>query len=126
MNALLDRLVLMTDLPITIVLDNVRYQRCNFAMDHARKHGVELLFLPSYSPNLNLIERQWKLVKKKCLYNRYYSQFPAFKEAILTCLDKLNTNNQPELESLLTLEFQNIKKNKSVSLNEYIIEACCM
>ena len=111
-NALLDRLAHMTDLPITLVLDNARYQRCNFVMEHARKLGIELLFLPSYSPNLNLIERLWKLVKKKCLYNRYYSQFSVFREAILTCLAKLNTDSQPELESLLTLEFQDIRKIK--------------
>lgn len=111
-NALLDRLAGMTDLPVTVVLDNARYQRCNFVMEHARELGVELLFLPSYSPNLNLIERLWKLVKKKCLYNRYYSQFSDFRESILTCLARLNTDCQPELESLLTLEFQDIKKIK--------------
>ena len=117
-NALLDKLVIMRDLPITLVPDNARYQRCNFVMEHARKLGVELLFLPSYSPNLNLIERLWKLVKNKCLYNRYYSRFSDFKEAILTCVNKLNTDCQPELESLLTLEFQDIKK-KAVGLNKY-------
>ncbi len=110
--ALLDRLALMTELPITLVLDNARYQRCNFVMEHARGLGVELLFLPSYSPNLNLIERLWKLVKKKCLYNMYYSQFSDYREAILTCLDKLNTDCKAELESLLTLEFQYITKLK--------------
>ncbi|CAD7853876.1 MAG: Mobile element protein, partial [Olavius algarvensis Gamma 1 endosymbiont] len=32
---------------------------------------IQLVFLPSYAPNLNLIERFWKFFKKKTLYNRY-------------------------------------------------------
>ncbi|KYC36934.1 hypothetical protein WA1_45595 [Scytonema hofmannii PCC 7110] len=43
---------------------------------------IELLYLPSYSPNLNLIERLWKLVKKQCLYSKYYPEFSEFKAVI--------------------------------------------
>jgi hypothetical protein len=50
--------------PITIVLDNARYQRCPRVLEHAASLGIELLFLPPYSPNLNLIERLWKSVKR--------------------------------------------------------------
>ena len=39
----------------TIVLDNAKYQRCDMVKAHAEKLGIELLYLPSYSPNLNLI-----------------------------------------------------------------------
>jgi len=46
--------------PITIVLDNARYQRCKLVIAKAEELGIELLFLPPYSPNLNLIERLWK------------------------------------------------------------------
>ena len=46
-----------SDLPITIVLDNARYQRCKYVTQLADKLNIELLFLPTYSPNLNLIER---------------------------------------------------------------------
>jgi len=49
---------------ITLVMDNARYQRCKAVMEYARENDVELLFLPSYSPNLHLIERLWKFVKK--------------------------------------------------------------
>ena len=38
----------------------------------------DLLYLPAYSPNLNLIERLWKFVKKKCLYSIYYENFDLF------------------------------------------------
>lgn len=43
--------------PVTLVLDNARYQRCALVTGAAKALGIELLFLPSYSPNLNLIER---------------------------------------------------------------------
>ena len=76
--------------PITLVLDNARYQRCAMVMDKANELGIELLFLPAYSPNLNLIERLWKLVKKRCLTNKYYQDFSGFRNAIDHCLDNLN------------------------------------
>ena len=58
--------------PLTVVLDNARYQRCVFVQSVAAQLDIELLFLPPYSPNLNLIERLWKFVKKQCLYSQYY------------------------------------------------------
>jgi transposase len=58
--------------PITVVLDNARYQRCHLVQDTAKHLNIELLFLPTYSPQFNLIERFWKLVKKNCLHTRYY------------------------------------------------------
>ena len=47
-------------IPITLVLDNARYQKCKLVQELADSLGIELLYLPSYSPNLNLIERLWK------------------------------------------------------------------
>ena len=45
---------------ITLVLDNARYQHNAAVKALASQLGITLLFLPSYSPNLNLIERLWK------------------------------------------------------------------
>jgi len=56
---------LYVDLCITIFLDNARYQRCALVMETAKNLNIELCFLPSLSPNLNLIVRLWKFVKKK-------------------------------------------------------------
>jgi transposase len=53
--------------PLTVVLDNARYQKCAVVQDLARSLGITLLYLPGYSPNLNLIERIWKFVKKQSL-----------------------------------------------------------
>lgn len=52
------------------------------------------LYLPPYSPNLNIIERLWKFVKKECLYSKYYSNFEAFQEAIIDCLKKNSYKTQ--------------------------------
>lgn len=93
-------------LPITLVMDNARYQRCRFVMDLATELGIELLFLPPYSPNLNLIERLWRFVKKKCLYSQYYETFPDFQQAISNCIAEADGEYKQELASLLTLKFQ--------------------
>ena len=103
----IDALKLKT--PVTLVLDNARYQRCEAVTKYAESLKIELMFLPSYSPNLNLIERLWKFVKKKCLYSRYYEKFPAFKAAISDCLHKLGTDYKEELAGLMTLKFQTFK-----------------
>ena len=105
-----------TDIPITVVLDNARYQRCKKVQEYAASLGIELLFLPPYSPNLNLIERLWKFVKRKCLYSRYYETFQDFKAAITNCLSKTDTEYQQELDTLLTLNFQTFNKVHVVTL----------
>ena len=87
-------------------MDNARYQRCKYVIERAQELGIELLFLPSYSPQLNLIERLWKFVKKKCLYSHYHKDFKAFKEAISNCLKQTQNEYKDELARLLTLNFQ--------------------
>ena len=96
--------------PITIVLDNARYQKCQLVQDLADILGIELLYLPSYSPHLNLIERLWRFVRNECLYSKYYSEFDDFKTAIEDCLEKTGTDHKQRLESLLSLKFQSFNK----------------
>jgi transposase len=96
--------------PITLVLDNARYQKCKIVTALALKLDIELLYLPTYSPNLNLIERLWKFVKKKVLYSKYYANFSDFRNAITDCLNQTHTLHKKELDSLLTLNFQTFKK----------------
>ena len=64
--------------------------------------GIDLLFLPSYSPNLNLIERLWKFIKKDCLNGRYYPTHQQFQAAILDSLEAVNTRHQQTLMTTLT------------------------
>lgn len=92
--------------PIPLVMDNARYQRCQLVFERAMHLGIELLFLPPYSPNLNLIERVWRFVRKECLYSHYYERFDPFKQAISECLSGTTGRHHAALSSLLTLEFQ--------------------
>lgn len=92
--------------PITLVLDNAAYQRCQLAREMAEKLGIELLFLPSYSPNLNLIERLWKFVKKTALHSKHHTNYADFHGAIETCLGNLSTTHKAEIRTLITLNFQ--------------------
>jgi transposase len=99
-------------IPVTLVLDNARYQRCHLVIALAEELKIELLFLPPYSPNLNLIERLWKLVKKECLYSVYYETFSSFQHAIQIFLVTMNQTHQEKLESLLTLNFQSFSEEQ--------------
>jgi transposase len=93
-------------IPITLVLDNARYQKCALVAGLAEQLGIELLYLPSYSPNLNLIERVWKFVKAECLRTKYYDNYDKFNAAIQQCLDDLPTKHKAAMDSLLTHNFQ--------------------
>ena len=80
-------------LPITLVLDNARYQKCALVQNLA-------------SPNLNLIERLWRFVRKQSLDSIYYEDFTRFTAAIDQCLDELSTVHKGEMETLMTHKFQ--------------------
>jgi len=95
-----------TTIPTTIILDNAKYQRCALVINLAAELKIELLFLPPYSPNLNLIERLWKFTKKNCLNSKYYSNFNSFRDGISGFLDNMHQTHQKDLKSLLTLNFQ--------------------
>jgi transposase len=92
--------------PITLVLDNARYQHCELVKNLAKELNIHLEFLPSYSPNLNLIERLWKFIKKDVLYGRHYATFEGFRGAIDGCLAKISTEHREKLQSLMTHNFQ--------------------
>jgi len=92
--------------PITLVLDNARYQHNPAVKALATQLGITLLFLPSYSPNLNLIERLWKFIKRRSLYGRYHPKFADFQAAIQETLDGLPTIHAEQLKTLMTLNFQ--------------------
>jgi transposase len=92
--------------PLTVVLDNARYQRNAVVQALAATLGIHLLYLPSYSPNLNLIERLWKFVKRQALYGRYHAKFADFQAAVTETLNQLSTRHATKLMSLMTLNFQ--------------------
>jgi transposase len=66
---------------IQIICDNARYYHAQCVKDYLTQSKIELVFLPPYASNLNLIERFWKFFKKTVLYGRYYETFGQFKAA---------------------------------------------
>jgi transposase len=94
------------ELKTSVVLDNARYQKCKMVTENAEELGIEMLYLPTYSPNLNLIERLWRFVKKDCLYSKYYDTAEKFEAAIHESLESLSTYNETKSKSLMTLKFQ--------------------
>ena len=94
---------------ITVVLDNARYQKCAVVQGYAAALGIELLYLPSFSPHLKLIERLWRFVRKECLYSHYYATFPEFRAALEACLTTAQRDHRIELETLLAWNFQSFR-----------------
>ena len=72
-----------------------------------------MLYLPPYSPSLNLIERLWKFVKHGDFCGRYQPTFAQFQAAIQEVLGGLSTTHTEKLKSLMTHKFQRFE---SVSL----------
>jgi transposase len=97
-------------IPITLVWDNARYQKCAAVFECAAQLGITLVYLPSYSPHLNLIERLWRLVRQECLYSQYYADFSSFKQAISTWIETAPIDKHDKLRSLMSWKFQSFKK----------------
>jgi len=94
---------------IYVILDNARYYRSEMVRVFVKKNKrIKLVFLPPYSPNLNIIERLWKFFKKKVTYNKYYEKFTVFREYCLRFFKNLD-KYRAELETLMTDNFQLIQ-----------------
>jgi transposase len=90
---------------IIAISDNARYYRCRLLEEYLENNTrIELIFLPPYSPNLNLIERVWKFYKKKVLYNKYYETYDEFKKQTFTFFENID-DYKIELNSLLRDKF---------------------
>jgi len=90
---------------ITVICDNARYYRSKLVRAYIEDSRIELMFLPPYAPNLNLIERYWKYFKKNILYNQYYETFKEFKQACIGFFENTDEHHS-SLRSLLTENFQ--------------------
>jgi len=93
---------------ICIILDNARYQRSYLVQEKAKTLSIDLVYLPPYSPNLNLIERLWRYFKKKVMKNTYYKDYACFEKAVDTFF-KTFDEKLTDLQSLLNFKFGIIK-----------------
>jgi transposase len=91
-----------------LYLDNARYYSKPVVKAWLAQHRqFHLVFLPAYSPNLNLIERLWKSLRKTAL-NRWHKTFEAMQAAVGEVLDHLDRYHS-ELDSLMSEEFHILK-----------------
>jgi len=67
---------------INLVLDGAGYHRSQAVKDKAKELGIILHYLPPYSPNLNPIERLWKVMNEKARNNRYFATAKEFRRSI--------------------------------------------
>ena len=109
---------------VHLILDNARYQKCQAVRDLALELGIELLYIPPYSPNLNLIERFWKFVKGE-LRSKYYDNFSLFQETINSLIQSATGKNRKRVAKLMGEKVQLfddlhlINENTFVSLKKY-------
>lgn len=68
---------------VHVIWDNAGPHKDDEVYEFAKELGIKLHYLPPYSPNLNPVERVWKLMHEKIRYNKYYSEFAEFTEATL-------------------------------------------
>jgi transposase len=100
---------------IYIILDNARYYHSIIVKEFLKEHPrIVLKFLPAYAPNLNIIERLWKILKKKVVYNKLYLKFEDFRTQIILFLEN-EIWKQQEFENILTDNFQIINPDFSGS-----------
>jgi transposase len=94
---------------IHIILDNARYYRNEKVTEYLKTSRIVFMFLPPYSPNLNLIERLWKFMRKNVINNRYYEKFDEFRRALIDFADGL-AGRRDELEKFIGTKMHLLKQ----------------
>lgn len=99
---------------VHVFCDNAKYYKNKEVQDYLQNSKINLHHLPPYSPNLNPIERLWKWMKERILYNQYYEKFIDFKSAVVDFLDNLS---KAEANSELGVCFRSRVRDKFRSIN---------
>ncbi len=105
-------------LPVHLVLDNARYQKCAAVQELAEELGIALEYIPPYSPNLNLIERVWKFTKGE-LRSKYYGDFDSFREKIDSTICSTSGSNKSKIDKLIGKGIQLFHDTREVDNNTF-------
>ena len=97
------------DIPVPIIFDNARCQHCQAVRDKAAELGIDLIFLPPYSPSLNIIERLWKYTRRHVPAGKYFDSPTKLHDALRNFFEVDYINHKANLCSLLTLKFQSFE-----------------
>lgn len=98
-----------------VILDNAAYQRCKKVKACAEKLNINLIYLPAYSPNLNLIERLWKFLRGRILSNKYHKSFSEFYNNVESFLANVHINFVHSLDTLLVLNFECLDSSECIN-----------
>lgn len=93
---------------IIVIADNAKYYKNKSVKEYLKTSKIEIVFLPPYSPNLNLIERLWKFFKKKVMRDQYYETYDIFRSACMSFFENID-EYRAELDTLITENFQIIE-----------------
>ena len=104
---------------VHVILDNARYQKCQAVRELALKLGIELLYIPPYSPNLNLIERFWKFVKGE-LRSKYYDNFNLFQEVVDSLIQSATGTNRKRVSQLIGEKVQLFDDLRLINENTFV------
>lgn len=100
---------------VIVISDNARYYKnAVLAQWISGNQRLEQIFLPAYSPNLNLIERLWKFMRKKVINTGFFRTKKEFRIALIYFFEQIHLYKK-ELESLLTLKFNVINSQSLVA-----------
>lgn len=104
---------------VRVILDNARCQKCQAVRELALELGIELLYIPPYSPNLNLIERFWKFVKGE-LRSKYYDNFSLFQNAINDLIQSATGKNRSRVAKLIGEKVQLFDDLRLINENTFV------
>jgi transposase len=94
---------------VHLILDRPGYHRSMLVAKKAIELNIKLHFLPPYSPNLNPIERLWKVMNEKVRNNRFFKRSKDFKEAINRFFDDILPDIGHELDARINDNFELLK-----------------
>ena len=101
--------VYKNSIKIILILDNASYFKAEIVREWLKDNEkLELIFLPAYSPNLNLIERLWRFVKSKIVKNAYYKKYITFRAKTFQLLNSISEYKE-ELKTLMVEKFEIVR-----------------
>jgi transposase len=99
------------DKTIHIICDNGRSNKNKELDDYLKNSRIKIQYLPPYSPNLNPIERLWKVMRENLTYNKVYSKFAEFTDAVGFFFNHKVQEITNELRSRINDNFEIIRHN---------------
>ncbi len=94
---------------VHVILDQAGYHKSRETQEAAIKRHIKLHYLPPYSPNLNPIERLWKVMNEEARNNVFFSSAKQFREAISQFLEDTISKITNKLRNRINDNFQIIE-----------------